>query len=402
MVRRSFVRFVTCTLLVAAVLGFAPVGAHAGLRHAAWVRQTAAHLADAAPMPDGGVVAVGTIRWRYQQSGVQVRRYGPGGGLLWSRRWHPVPSGGLASTTDAWEPTVAVADDGTIFVVGSVRASCEPDGWFVRSYGPQGRLRWTRQMAGWRHCRNATRGTGVAVRDGLVVVSAYHHGCCSDPYADAFLMVFTTSGGLRRTIDIEPTRVPANERVHDVAIGALGTIYVTGSADMHLVTSGEQRVDRELYVQKLSASGSVIWTRILRDRGTPDSDAGWTVAVRGNELVVGASLDRASWRDQISWVGRFSFGGQLLWSRDMPYVAAYAEEVSVAIGQSGGIYLAAPPGGYPTLRKYTPGGAEVWRARPGLGSPTRWVGIGGLAATVHGVFAAARTLNGGRLWFYRR
>jgi hypothetical protein len=82
------------------------------------------------------------------------------------RHWVPSPqdsANGLG---------VAIGNDGTVYLLGVVRGTCEGQGWFVRAYTPGGDLRWKYVTQGWR-CRIADFPTGIDVRGDHLVVSGF-------------------------------------------------------------------------------------------------------------------------------------------------------------------------------------------------------------------------------------
>jgi hypothetical protein len=137
--------------------------------------------------------------------------------------------------------------------------------------------------------------------------------------------------------------------------------------------------DVEVLVQKLSADGHEIWTRILLDHRRRDDDHGVSVAVRGNVFVVlafptGGWLTNPNTRPGHAWLGRFTFDGRVRWSRTWgtdPRRAAQPE--SVTIGRDGTIYAAGAQrdprdrGIDAFVRAYAPSGRLAWSTALGSG-----------------------------------
>lgn len=383
----------TAAAVAATILLAALPSASAGPRTPAWSRRAGDSLYAADAAPDGGTVVAGSREWRYRQSAMLLRRYGPDGALRWTRSWHPHRAGGKVY---AWATAVAVASDGSVVVGGTLNPGCEGGGWFVRRYGPRGRLLWSREQSGWRRCRVATTLTGVAVSGTTIWAVAHDRGCCGDPFGDAFAMRMSFSGAPLGRTDIEvPGHRGRNEFVEDVAAGGLGNVYVIGRVD-------RRRPDRQgfspsdLYVQKLSAGGGAIWTRLVRIKGTFTEEMG--IAVRGAHLMAAANRFRDGGARAVVWLARLTFGGGIRWHRDLRLTARGLEALGVDVAPSGATYLVISAG-RPRLRKYSPRGRLQWR---GLMGPGGLETVGrDVAATADGAGVVGAADGSGRLWWFR-
>jgi len=321
---------------------------------------TGTQLNAVAASDDGHVYVTGT-RGSYTGP-MLVRAYGPGGALRWTRSWRP--KGTYTRGVD-----VAVGPDGTVYVLGAVAPEgFEGQSWFLRAYSPDGRLLWRRAAPDWRENPYPARfASGVAAGSGLVVLSGYDHGCCGDSYwHDGWVRAYDTSGDLRWVIDFEsPGLRRTLDAANDVAIGALGRIYVAGWIAMGRETE-TTRADHEVMIQKLAPSGDVLWTRILRDRGKEDRDEAHAVAVRGNLLMVaGLAGDPEAYDD--AWLARFTVGGQIVWERSWFRGERYSWPRDIAIGASGATYVVGEVrdlgdrGTDLFLRRYEPRGRLGWQ-----------------------------------------
>jgi hypothetical protein len=321
--------------------------------------------------PVSGRVAV--TGWRQGARGHEnafVRVYGPQGSLLWSRKWIPPFSPTIGVRGDGYAEAVSFGPHGTVYMGGRVAAACEGGGWFLRAFGRDGALRWHREQAGWKECAVSTKVTAIGADTQRVIVGMQDFGCCGMPDTDGWIRAFDHRGRILWTNPFEPPGIPveANDQLTDLAIGGIGRIYAVGAAYHRAFSdTGGDIPDEDLMVQKIAPSGGTIWTRVLPDGGAPDSDVATSVAVRGDRVVVGALTELRGWAWPATWIGRFSFGGHLLWSRRIATKAWTYSHVSVA--QGGATYLAA---GWRrddvVIRKYGPTGSLVWQRVFGRGT----------------------------------
>lgn len=358
------------------MLPFAP-SASAALS-AGWAAHAAKNLVAVATDGHGNVYVTGSTRTPDEYMVAYLAKFGPGGDKLWSRTW--LPRKRFANT---WGTGVAVGPDGSVYWVGNV-AVCEGDGWFLRSYTPQGRLRWVRDQDGWEHCKVATSASDLAVGAGIVAFSATDHGCCGDPFMDGHVLAFSTDGAFRWNAPFEPPAgVPSGyfDRATGIAIGGLGSVYVGGWAADKKIATDTTSVSGHIVIEKLSAGGSVLWQKNVL--ASPYSFAAAHVAVRGNQLMV-ATQSRGhvvDWGDGVpteAWLGRYSVGGDLVWSRtwgtDWQF-AAVPEQLAIDASLDTWVVGTRRD---PTdrgldlfVRRYAPGGGLAGSLR--LDGPTRYL-----------------------------
>jgi hypothetical protein len=184
-----------------------------------------------------------------------VRTYSYGGRLLWSR---DIEAPGITGTNDS-AGDIAIGGLGRIFFVGDVEMRPNQDtatlvdhSILIQKLAPGGALIWSRVLRD-RHGKDRDRATGVAVRaDRLIVTAVVDGGRGSPPSAGhAWLARFTFGGDLvwKRTWGTAP-------HFHDaptaVSIGPSGRLVVLG-----------ERGSR-MFVRRLSPSGIVRWTTVLR------------------------------------------------------------------------------------------------------------------------------------------
>ena len=333
-----------------------------------WQRRLA-YRADGVAVDDhGNVYVAARTAYRGERRSVAIlAAYGPGGGLRWTRRWSPA----RAWTTGA---DVAVGPDGAVYFAGGVGVEgYEGGAWFLARYSSEGHLLWRRTTPGWRDLR-ATGVTSVAVGAGMVVIGGYGFGCCSETNDEGFVRAYAFDGDLLWHQEVQgPGRLAGNhDGVGDVAVGAKGSVYLTGWVEMRPRTDVVEDTDVEVLVQKLSSGGAEIWTRVLWDHNRRDDDHGVGIAARGNELVV-LAFPTGRWVEDRGrdvghgWLGRLTFDGHVRWTRTWgthPRDAAQPE--SVSIGPDGTIYVVGASrdpdeaGLDAFARAYSPTGRLVW------------------------------------------
>lgn len=345
---RMFVLLLTVWLLFLFLLS--PVAAGAALREPTWGRRTPQDLTTIAATPAGGTV---TVAPRY------IARYSANGTELWHRR---APAGDVAFGPDG---TVVTA--GTRYASG---ASCPR--WFIRVYGPSGGLRWSRTMARCSPAHNADL-ISIAVTEHTIVLAANRvpYDSPGSPECDAYVMEFSLHGRLLRSFDIEPTAPAWNDSVEGVAVGAAGTIFVTGWADLGPWTTdaaGHTVVpNRDPYVMAFSPTGSAKWKTMLHDHGPAYVENGLSIDLGAGVLAVVADVLTRDRHMRAYRVVRFSTGGRRLWIRTIPTRTDNAFWAEVAVAPTGWISLVASHEGRPLLRTFRPNGTVAWSARVGSG-----------------------------------
>lgn len=353
-------------LLMGAALVVTPLSGTAA--ESDW-RRRIAFRADGVAFDDHGKVYVAArTGYRGEHRSVAIlAAYGPSGGLRWTRRWSPAR---------AWTngEDVAVGPDGSVYFAGGVGVEhYEGGAWFLARYTPQGRLLWRRAAPGWRDLL-ATRVTSVAVGAGMVVIGGHGYGCCSEANDEGFVRAYTFDGDLLWHHEVAgPGRLAGNhDGVGDIAVGAKGSVFLTGWVETRPRGDVSEPTDVEALVQKLSSGGAEIWSRVLWDHHRRDRDHGVGIAARGNELVV-AVFPTGRWVEDRgrdvghAWLARFAFDGRVRWTRTWgtrPRDAAQPE--SVSIGPDGTIYVVGASrdpdeaGLDAFARAYSPSGRLAW------------------------------------------
>jgi hypothetical protein len=214
-------------------------------------------------------------------NGIVVTVHGPEGTKRWIATWRPAKG-------TAYPSAVAIADGGAVFVGGSrtVRGMGIRSWWFLRRYSPEGRLVWHREQA--EHPVERWGGVeDLVVTDGGPIAALSDTGCCDvSAGQEGWVTAFDGAGRARWTSPFEAAGIPAT--TPDLATGLHATngggVYVGGYVAEG--TAAEPWKDREAVVVRLTARGTVAWTRVLRDAGIQDDmDVVRAVTVAGGSPV---------------------------------------------------------------------------------------------------------------------
>ncbi|MGE5227568.1 MAG: hypothetical protein ACM3OO_11910 [Planctomycetaceae bacterium] len=248
--------------------------------------------------PDGSVYTVGTrgIPEKKYGSQVTVRRLNGAGTVVWTRRWHP--RGGAS-----WGSAVTVSPDGIVFVAGTVGVNSKGASWFVRSYGPNGGLRAA--FVAPYEVDVMSSVTDVVARGDLVVVAQTAEGCCEAWPVDGWVRAFDARLRPRWSDTFIRHR---GDPVTGLSLDAFGNVLVGGIEGTRFSGPSSPPVAGVLAVEKLTAGGALLW----RHRPGVKTPGDGTVAVSalGDRLMVSAPLRAGG-----AWLGRFTLGGDLRWSR---------------------------------------------------------------------------------------
>jgi hypothetical protein len=303
-----------------------------------------------------------------------LAKLGPEGTVRWIRQF------GTPARDHAF--AVAVSPSGAVYVVGSTTGRLPGQGSsgngdaFIRKYGWDGSLRWTRQFA--RDNDEMARGVAVAASGDVYVVGDAHgimprsggHG----ETASAWLRKVGPDGTLGWTLRFGSATHAA---AMTVAVAPSGGAVVAGYEWGALPGAGRSGWDG--FVRKYTPSGTLSWTRRL---GTGDDDEARAVAVSGSGSVHLAGGTWATFPDQTSagmsdaFVSSLGPRGARQWTHQF---GTTGDDVatSVAIDPLGSVIVAGAidqvtgdlgthePDAF--VRAYGSDGAELWDIRFGTG-----------------------------------
>ena len=280
--------------------------------------------------------------------------------------------------------SVAVDATGDVYVAGYTVTTLGPgQPWrrdaLLRKYDRVGTQLWSREF-GSMAASATDEATSVAVDgEGNIYVAGITleslRGQVSTGDKDAFLRKYDASGAELWTRQFGS---PEADRALGVAVDATGNVYVAGwvfGALPGQVGAGS----RDVFLRKYGTGGDEVWTRQF---GSPESDSASGVAVDGEGNVYVAGWTGGVLPDQVS-VGRedaflrkYAPGGTELWSR---LSESFNFVSSVVADGVGNVYVAGSTAGRKAmgdalLRKYDPTGEELWTRQ--FGSPMHDVGIG--------------------------
>ena len=275
----------------------------------AWEATAGRELSDVATDADGNVYVTG-VRWEHGRTVAIVRSYGPDGSVRWRRSWVPPDVDG--------DPTFAVGREidvgGDLVAVGG-RVSpnfCNAEGWWLRTYTTAGELLWQRQEPGWRRCNASSWVDGVST-DGASVVLAWNE-LKGVPFSRGWVRGYELDGTVGWTTEFDvPELGDVMDGVRDATITGSGIVAVVGWTRDLPDRDPDGRY--HLVVQELSPSGDVLWIR------TPGPATRWlssadTIDVEGASLLVGATVSRRSGRD--AWVATMPSDAPPEWTMEWP------------------------------------------------------------------------------------
>ena len=281
-----------------------------------------------------------------------IRSYDASGSLRWGLRYHP--------EIESFGRAVAVDGRGNAYLVGST----EDDDWvnsgaFIRAYGQDGELRWTRPFGSDRD----DSPTDVAVDDdGNVYVVGWTRGALgrqapSGGY-DAFIRSYLPDGRLRWTRQFGTS---AADQAEGVAVDDAGHVYVVGQTGAAL--PGQANAGkRDAFVRSYGPDGTLDWTLQF---GTSGVDEALGVAVSGDGAfcvagnTAGLLPGEGSQGQGGAFVRCYDASGQLQWTRQGTGNAA-----SVAIDDAHGVIVAGEIWGASRATSRSAVGAEAGRLSP--------------------------------------
>ncbi len=242
-----------------------------------------------------------------------IRRYGVGGGLLWTRQF------GSSGTDEALGVTVGAA--GNIIIVGVTdgalpgRDNAGLTDAFVRKYSPRGGIFWTRQFGtpGFDEAAavamdSTGRASVVGSTQGRLPNQKRAGG------TDGFVRQYSPRGGIYWTRQFGRR---SEDKATAVAVDSDGRVYVGGKFGING------------YVRRFDSSGRSGWYRAWRYTNV----YGVVLDSERKVYVVGDRLNSAEARKAM--VRKLGLGGEHYWFRDIVNGEAY----TVAVDAADSIYI---------------------------------------------------------------
>ena len=280
-----------------------------------WTRQFGTGAQDAGhdlAADAGGLTVLGSTDGSFSGSGgtlgiddLFVRRYGRDGHVKWTRQF---------GTSVDEDPGAIAAGDGGLFVVGTTVGALtgtntpdDPDA-FIRRYDRSGHVEWTRQFG----TTDGDSADAVAVDGGAVFVGGGTdgnlRGANAGPFTDAFLRRYDTTGHVVWT---RQWGQEGDDQVLSVAADASG---VTAVGYTHADAMGNE--PSQAFIRRYDRAGHLQWAKIF---GSPDSEIAWGVAADGKALTVTGytfgDLDADNKGSFDVFVRRYNRAGTAVWKR---------------------------------------------------------------------------------------
>jgi cysteine-rich repeat protein len=244
-------------------------------------------LTDAALDAEGNVVAVGQVNTAADGHDVWMRKYSAAGGVMWTRTY-----GGAAKGHDI-AYGVAVASNGSLFVVGTEVVTNESNNMWLGKYDADGNLLWSKVRNGAANKADFLFGAAVDP-SGDVVVCGYE-GMNGLPW-QVWVRRYSAAGEIVWT-DTYAGSTGEGAISYDIARDAAGDFVITGGE----VNGGIRRI----MVRKYSPEGAARWTQTVPPSATgPDHGRAVAIAPDNSIYVVGTASGGAGSLDM--WFGRFS------------------------------------------------------------------------------------------------
>jgi len=200
-----------------------------------------------------------------------VRSFDSAGTLRWTRQF--------GSSSDDGATGVATDASGNVYVSGNTFGALDGPfagltDVFVRSYDGEGALRWTRQFG----TTSTDQSFGVATDgNGNVYVTGRTLGALegdSAGFSDAFVRSFGSDGTVRWTRQFGTS---TDDEARSVAADASGNVYVAGATLGAL--EGDSTGGSDAFVRSYGNDGALRWTRQF---GTSFNDIAFGVATDAN------------------------------------------------------------------------------------------------------------------------
>ncbi len=303
--------------------------------------------------------------------------------LLWTEQ--------LGTSSSDGSDSVSADGLGNVYISGVTQGNlggtnAGGDDAFVSKYDASGTLLWTEQLG----TSSSEFSNGVSA-DGLgnVYISGVTQGNLGGPNAgnsDVFVSKYDASGTLLWT---EQLGTSSSDFSSGVSADGLGNVYISGSTQGNL--GGPNAGNRDAFVSKYDASGTLLWTEQL---GTSSWDESHGVSADGlgNVYISGTTLGNLGGTNAGSsdaFVSKYDASGTLLWTEQLG-TSSWDESSGVSADGLGNVYisgntqgnLGGPNAGGPDafVSKYDASGTLLWTEQLGTssGDVSRGVSADGL------------------------
>lgn len=296
-------------------------------------------------LPDGGFLVTGTSGWLSPHTpSILVLRLTSGGDLVWARNFDD----GATARGGAGVPT----PDGGFLIVGQTTGGTDPDGdALVMKLDGDGNALWTHRFGG-EAADSASWIEAVSAGGYVVVGSTYSFGAGSQ---DLALWRLDAAG------DVAWSRyygTPANEFARNVEPMDDGGFVVAGTT---LPASGG---NSDVYLVKSDATGEVEWSKSYG--GTLPDELPFVRETLDHGLIVAAQSQSFGTNhfDDL-WLQRLDATGGVLWSKTSGYSGVDYGDAVAASADGGFLVLAEGQEGSGVidaqLRKYDADGNLLWK-----------------------------------------
>jgi uncharacterized delta-60 repeat protein len=249
---------------------------------------------------------------------------------------------------------VAVAANDDIFVAGSTFTASDGRDIWIRRYSPGGDGGFVSTQNGGGDSHDEA--FGIAIDPGGNLLVAGYVTTASDE-RDIWVRKYTATGTIEWT-DIVSGPDADDDEAHAIASDGIGNVLVTGF--VRTGSSGE-----DIWVRKYDADGGELWTRTVDGPSAgPDNGKGIAADSAGNVIVVGWETTATHGTDV--WLRKYDSNGDELWTRtyDAPQHGTDLGE-SVAVDSSDNVVVAGTiyrgvQSHNVWVRKYDPDGNERW------------------------------------------
>ncbi|HEY5999606.1 MAG TPA: hypothetical protein VI078_09955 [bacterium] len=327
---------------------------------------------------DGSVYVAGSTWFSDRSSSLLLRKYSPQGTVVWTRLYHEGDVRWLTVGNG-----VAVAPDGSVYVVGETAATSPVSDALLLKYSADGTLAWKRTFDG----GGRDLATAVAADGELCLTGSTTSGSGG---WDVLLQCYHATGELKWTRTFHGFREWGWNGGTSVATNGQ-LVYVVGQVD--------NGMGPDLFLATFNWRGGKIYLRTY-DGGQIDTATGSGVAAPADDGGIYVSGSSHAPYESFRLLRKYGNNGRLVWSRSEAspgsgtiwgHGVARAPDGNVfqtgtSIWQSGGNRY-----GFMALRKYSPSGARLWSAR------YRGAGTGVAVGADGSVYVVGRAVGGGLL-----